>query len=286
MKVKTQQIQPVEQFAYLQTITPELAAEWLQKNNPNNRNIRTRLVVSLAEAMKRGTFVVNGDCIRFDDQGMLLDGQHRLSACIRAGVAFQTLVITGLDRNVLPTIDRNTTRSAGDTLRMLHGVTDYNVTAGVITMLLNLRMPDVFTSSVNSGSPTSQDIEQFYTDHKEQLIRVPSVTAKCKHLAQPSIVGSCYVLFYKQNPVIAEEFFEKLAHGENLDRTNPVYTLRDRLMREKAMKNRRLERADMMVLFLKTWINFRTGRGMQVLSWNREKETFAMIWQRTGLVAV
>jgi len=78
------------------TITPEEAQFWLQKN-PHNREIRPKDVAWLAKALKEGTF--NGDIgepIRITSDGRLLDGQHRLSAVVEAGLSIETWIIIGV----------------------------------------------------------------------------------------------------------------------------------------------------------------------------------------------
>src|SRR5262249_28100191 len=78
------------------TVTPELAARWLKRNHAN-RKVRARHVSRLVRAMRAGEWDdLNGDTIRFSDNHELLDGQHRLLACIEAQQAFTTLVVFGI----------------------------------------------------------------------------------------------------------------------------------------------------------------------------------------------
>ena len=60
-------------------ITPEMAREYLEKNS-HNRRLSERSVRNLATAIKNGEWQVNGEAIKVDKEGNLLDGQHRLSA--------------------------------------------------------------------------------------------------------------------------------------------------------------------------------------------------------------
>lgn len=100
------------------TITPELALDWLTTRNIHNRKLRERHVRDLALQMKTGTFVFNGDPIRFAANGDLLDGQHRLQACVEAEVPFQALVIYGLENEVQDTMDIGQNRHVGDVLEL------------------------------------------------------------------------------------------------------------------------------------------------------------------------
>ncbi len=101
----------------VKTITPEYAAELLG-NNSINRHIRKQHVVDLARAMKHGEWMLNGEAIRVSKSGQLLDAQHRLLAVIEADTPIESVVITGLDDEVMHTVDRGKARSLGDTLRI------------------------------------------------------------------------------------------------------------------------------------------------------------------------
>lgn len=102
------------------TMTPERAQELLN-NNPKNRNFSKPLARKYASDMKDGLWQYNGDPIRLNEKGELLDGQHRLQACVYAGVSFECELIEGLPDTVMPTIDAGRRRSASDALHMMAG---------------------------------------------------------------------------------------------------------------------------------------------------------------------
>ena len=63
------------------TVTPEIAQEFLERNH-NNRKIKPRKVDKFAYQLSQGQWITNGDTIRFDVKGTLIDGQHRLKAVV------------------------------------------------------------------------------------------------------------------------------------------------------------------------------------------------------------
>lgn len=65
-------------------IEPHLAESWLTKN-VKNRNLTDRIAKKYARDMASGKWKTTGDPIRFDVDGNLIDGQHRLQACVLAG---------------------------------------------------------------------------------------------------------------------------------------------------------------------------------------------------------
>lgn len=58
-----------------ETITPKKAMEWLQRNVAN-RPMSHKRVLGYAQAILAGAWKVNGDCIRFNGNGDLIDGGH------------------------------------------------------------------------------------------------------------------------------------------------------------------------------------------------------------------
>ena len=66
--------------AKVQVITPELAEQYLTKNTNNYRSMSNSVVNAYATDMKTGNWKFNGDSIKFNKSGILVDGQHRLAA--------------------------------------------------------------------------------------------------------------------------------------------------------------------------------------------------------------
>jgi len=73
-------------------ITPEDARAYLEKNN-DNRNINSKRVDAYANIMRSGGWMETGQPIIVSDSGMLIDGQHRLMAIVRADVPVTMLVV-------------------------------------------------------------------------------------------------------------------------------------------------------------------------------------------------
>lgn len=98
-------------------ITPKLAATYLERNK-NNRNIRDRVVEAYAREMKAGNWVVQHQGIAFNENGDLVDGQHRLHAIVKAGVPVQMTVTRGLPVECVGGIDQGAKRKFEDVLKM------------------------------------------------------------------------------------------------------------------------------------------------------------------------
>lgn len=109
--------------AEVMEITPEIALEMLE-TSPGNRRLRGWYVDLLAAAMKRGEWRVTSQGIGFDRLGRLRDAHHRLSACISAGVPFQSVVVFGMSVDAYEVTDTGMMRTYADRLDEDRAVAD------------------------------------------------------------------------------------------------------------------------------------------------------------------
>lgn len=95
-------------------ITPEMARACLDRNKIQNRTLRQPRVDAIANDITNGLWQVTHQGIAFDNDGNLIDGQHRLAACCQAGIPIKTYVCKGVSINVSPAIDNVAPRSITD----------------------------------------------------------------------------------------------------------------------------------------------------------------------------
>lgn len=133
-------------YSQVEDITPELAASILNGFNTANRPLSPSVVREYAGYLTSGRWATNGESIKFAQDGTLIDGQHRLAACVRAKTPLRTLVVRGLYRDVFDTVDIGKTRSAGDILAVMK-TPDAAWCAKVLRLVMRLE----------SGSVTAKD---------------------------------------------------------------------------------------------------------------------------------
>lgn len=97
------------------SMTPSMASRYLERND-NNRPVRANMVMKYSGQMKNHEWVVNGEPIIIDLNGNVLDGQHRLLACVESGTSFSTLIVDGVPGSYFDTIDTGSNRSSSDIL--------------------------------------------------------------------------------------------------------------------------------------------------------------------------
>ena len=99
----------------IETITPALAREML-KVNVSNRRLRPWKINAYAALMTKGVWVITGESLLFDVRGNLMNGQHRLLACIKANVSFVTTVLRGAPPEAYDYVDSGMKRTMADVL--------------------------------------------------------------------------------------------------------------------------------------------------------------------------
>lgn len=83
--------------ASLELITPEIADSILE-NRVDNRTPNDKRIREYADRMLSGEWRIS-DPIKFDNDGKLYDGQHRLMAVVKAGVPVEFAVIRNMPKN-------------------------------------------------------------------------------------------------------------------------------------------------------------------------------------------
>lgn len=243
-------------------VTPELAGKWLEANT-HNRNLRYRVVDSYATDMEAGDWDLNGETIKFDINGVLIDGQHRLESIVGSETTVTLLVVRGLDPDVQATVDRGIARKFADQLR-LNKVPNY-VTTAAITRAVCLWNKGV--RRAGGGSISAKELQRTLELHPEihdYSTKTQLIYTRCGLPA--SLVGLAMYVLYQIEPKDAEYFFDKLATGSGLSTGHPIYELRKRINELRSIRGKSNIYA-LTALTFKAWNLFRQGNTtMQVLS--------------------
>jgi len=91
-------------------VTPALATQWLENNITNNRKIMPNLVKKYTLAMRSDEWKPS-DPLKFDKEGNLLDGQHRLEAVKLANKPVKFVVLWGYDPVAAQYVDQGKSRN-------------------------------------------------------------------------------------------------------------------------------------------------------------------------------
>jgi hypothetical protein len=252
------------------SITPAIAKDYL-KRNTKNRNLSKMRVIGYSNEMKAGRWKVNGDCIRFDTNGELIDGQHRLHAIIESGCTIGYIVIMGLPVDSFETIDQNKPRTTGDVLS-IDKIKNSNSIGAMSTVLVNayVNKSFVFTRNRDGGrdgtNASKQELLQFVRLNGDILQDASLFSGKkqIKALFPPSVSGSLYVILSSISKSKSKDFFEKLSTGEGLYSGDPILALRERIFNEKS-KGKRITKKMTFIWIIAAWNAICRGKTLRTI---------------------
>lgn len=239
-------------------IDSDMAKRWLARNI-KNRPIRQTIVAKYKADMLEGRWLLAGDPIRFNVDGDLSDGQHRLTALSECdGLTLPMLVVRGLPRDTQGVMDQGAKRTPGDQLA-LHGIKDPNAVAAAVKVLLIWERGLLFRDSKLQHAVSAPQIEEWVDDHPDDLSFLSGLLSEARrNEAPPSVAHAVAIVFGRIDEVATAEFFRLLARGAGTE-GNPINTLDKRLQRIRKDVVR-LPSRDYIALFVVAWNAWRDGR--------------------------
>jgi hypothetical protein len=249
-------------------ITPAAATQWLA-NNHQNRPLRKAVISAYASDMTAGRWQQNGETIKRTIDGKLLDGQHRLHAIARAGVAVKMLVIDGLPENSFHTIDTGMRRSNAQLVGLAgHSNSSAQASMARWIVLMETAQPN----SMRRGSVTAQQVF-------DALERHPLVSHFAQRLPHkgirafiPAAAISVLVLAAeKYGQALADDFLTSFKSGEGLKKGDPVYELRERLIANSS-RVAKLTTQTIVAITIKAVRAYAAQRTLGILRWTPNEE--------------
>ena len=252
-------------------VTPKMAAAYL-KTNWKNRTIRPAHVSQIAMDIREGRWELNGEALKFDIDGNMIDGQHRCLAILEANMPVETLVVTGLPRKVQRTLGGAISRNFADELSM-RGIAYASVASTAAkTCAVFDRFGHWESKFVREISITDQGAA--FDRHEDAIMAASKYVTrlynanKGGHFAPTqSMMAGLLVHFRRHDDAVADWFVERCYTGVGLDENEPVYRLR-RLFNPKDI-HRRLGHAMRHAVTIKAFNLTCEGREVTRLSWRR-----------------
>ena len=97
-------------------VTPEMAADMASRNYEHNRDIIKTNLLDIQRMMKNGTFVLSPDALVFDQNGILLNGNHRVTSVIETGLGQWFIVMRNVSHDIGAITDTGKSRTMSDRL--------------------------------------------------------------------------------------------------------------------------------------------------------------------------
>lgn len=212
-----------------ETVTPLMAETWL-KQNVRNRSANQTRVATIAEDILAGRWVVNGDAIRFGADGTLYDGQHRLLAICKAGVAVESNVVRGLEPEARDLIDMGGgPRNARDVVAITDGISVSK--AHVAWVVAADKMLDLGTLNSSTNAVTAAGLRRSIERHAPAAKALGDALGSGNHRRLVSAASIAAMLIaWKSAPDKTVAFAESVKTGEGLVAGDPALTFRNFLI--------------------------------------------------------
>ena len=261
-------------------LTPEIALEWLKRNNKNRYFSRDSARLLAAE-MNHGYWRENGESIIFDRQGILIDGQHRLQASVNSGHSYRVPVITGIAAIVRPTVDTGKKRSGAQNLQMA-GEKNASTLSATITLWKGYEARDLRAMThPASGSPerrtTIPRILEDLTQYPELRVAVQRSVAlrpsgQGRSLIPKSEAAMIWHAIVRSGSSMerADTFLGSVLSGYDLAEGSPIVALRRRLI-DQTGPGLKMDKRERLALVLKTWMLWSTGKTRKVIRWEADE---------------
>jgi hypothetical protein len=251
-----------------EVITPQKAKEYLQSNS-GNRPVNRRMVLRYAQDIADGRWMVSSQAIGFDINNRLVDGQHRLMACVEANAPFTTYVARGLEPETFKVIDTGYGRTGGQIARIA-GIDNANACMALMTNALLYEVAVGRTGishAMASHYSSAMKLEMIKADLdrvQDSATRARRAYDRCR-VVIPSLMGGLHYVVSKSKKQLADEFVEAIGTGEGLVSGDPRLTLRNRLIdRGNKIHKERIE--FLMPLHIYAWNAFVEGRRVKKLA--------------------
>jgi len=226
------------------TLTPSQAGELLG-NNPNNRLISPSIVRDYVQDMSDGKWMLNGETIKiYNDtknrklpitKHRLLDGQHRLTACVKSNIPLSAVIAVVDSPDVFKTIDTGKKRSTKDCLDIL-GYTNTGTLAASLALIKKLDTGGISATTKNPGGGSrakvmNHEIEGIlaeYPNMPNSVAYAHRVRSKLK--TRPAGMAVIHYRLSEIDTDLAEEFLDAFHSGAGLSESSPIYQARNRII--------------------------------------------------------
>lgn len=197
----------------IKEITPQWASQVLVTRNPNNRPLSQSFVDRLARDICVGAFAVTHQGIAFDENGDLLDGQHRLAAIVKANKSVKMVVSTGIPVkhrlngvavNTFELIDGGRKRGVGQMLQMA-GFTNANRQAAIVRTIVNACARQ--SSFLSISTAQTHKALHYLKASPDEIAKIGNPNQLC---SPPSGALAAFAFWHTINPVASADFLTEV----------------------------------------------------------------------------
>ena len=253
----------------VEVVTPLQAQQYLD-DQAGNRQPRQGKIDQYARDMVSGRW--HSSILRFDKEGHLVDGQHRLLAVVSADTAVPFYVERGISAEAVATIDAGLPRTLSDVLQMRGEFNAKTLAAAIRYAQIFDTIPGLTPSSSNRVPFSNEESLDYLKAHPElqDSVRLGKNLLKNLPFRSASIAAALHMLERRQNADMADLFWGQMTTGIGLvDNTGPM-RLRQAVIQDKiARAEDRMSLNTLSAISIKAWNAWVAGREVKALRWLR-----------------
>ncbi|MBU6529746.1 hypothetical protein HZS56_01190 [Streptomyces sp. A108] len=266
-------------------VSPELAAEWLTRNT-SNRPLSKSAVQQLAGRIQRGEWQLTHQGIAFDEDGVLIDGQHRLAAITKAGATVPLTVTHGVPRSSFTVMDTGRKRTGRDALALVGEANSTHLAAALRGLHLYLNAPNSAWSGGSSVTSNDQLLTMLdqHPGIRDALQHGIALNRACRITVTAATIG-WYVTTEARSDIDQTSWKEGIVTGARLEPGDPRLTLRNTMLSLATGKahRRRDDSREHLLYYLKAWNAWAEDRPIKLLR-RSPNETMPRITKQTTAV--
>ena len=247
-------------YAQIEEWSPEFMFYMLTERNPYNRPLKPNNIARIAADMAAGLFMFNGATAVIDEDGNLLDVQHRGHAQVDTNTTQVYLVVRNVPREAQKTMDRGAKRNLADNLALSGEKTASTRQAALRHIYAYQRTGIPLGGMVRPGPSDVQLQNEVWPQHAAGLRASAEEFRYAINDVPRSTIVALHYLFSSADPEEATEFFRKFDSGAGLAENDPILVVRKRISDERKLGGRGINHQRLETGFvIRAWNGWRTG---------------------------
>jgi hypothetical protein len=264
----------------VEEVTPAKAKQWMKLSKHNRKISKTRVALYRRQIEEK-KWGLTGEPIIFNAKGHLVDGQHRLMACIEADTPFLTSVVRGVAAGMQNLMGQGQARSAAQVLQM-NGMAYYAEFPAALRALHKVEYAEEHgcwpsPNAHNYMALTNPEILKLSGDESMAKMIATLKKSDARAFLKPvSLFVGVFHHLNSRNEARAKKFLEGLINGSDLEKNSPVLKLRNLLIKAANTTATRRTAPWKVAITLKAWNLWLSGLSTRVLQVRENEE-----WPKT-----
>lgn len=207
------------------TMSTKKLVDALLEMNTENRVVKRSVVEKYKRDIINKKWMLTNQGIGVSDEGVLIDGQHRLIALKECGYPqLQILIVYGLSKESQKVVDQQAKRSARDLLMFAFNARVVRNAPAIGNCIIRSK-----NGWGGIGSPTISELMETLNDYMDEIQLITDVPKEAYFYAAP-FMAAFVMAAKKGDSEKVVEFMKIVENGEMLTKDMPAFHLRNMII--------------------------------------------------------